>query len=122
MNCPHCHSTNTRKNGHTHYGKQNYLCTACKHQFVENGQDWFVSASEKDLIDKLLLERISLAGICRVCGVSESWLLKYIKKLYSNLPNDLNMDVILPNTNAYLSDRFDEEVLRITKKKRTVSH
>lgn len=117
MNCPHCHSKNSRKNGHTHYGKQNYLCNDCNHQFVEGGQDWFVSESDKILINKLLLERISLAGICRVCDVSESWILKYIKTLYSDLPDDLNADTILPNTDAYLSDRFDEEVHRLLKKK-----
>jgi hypothetical protein len=122
MVCPHCHSERTKKNGHTHYGKQNYQCTTCLRQFVEGGQEWFVDKSERSLIDKLLLERISLAGICRVSGVSESWLLSYIKTLYSNLPEDLNADCILPDTGAYLSDRFDEEVERIMKKKKTPLH
>lgn len=27
MNCSHCGSTTTKKNGHTHYGKQNYFCS-----------------------------------------------------------------------------------------------
>ena len=70
MDCPHCHSKNTKRNGHTSYGKQNYQCTECKRQFVEGGQYWYVSDSDKVIIDRLLLERISLAGICRVCDVS----------------------------------------------------
>jgi IS1 family transposase len=32
------------------------------------------------LIDKLLLEKISLAGICRTTGVSERWLQYYVNK------------------------------------------
>lgn len=113
MNCSHCGSTTTKKNGHTHYGKQNYLCHSCNRQFVEGGQDWFVSESDKNLINKLLLERISLSGICRVCNVSEQWLLAYIKKLYEALPDDLNADLTLPDIEVYLADRMDEEIGRI---------
>ena len=32
----------------------------------------------KDLIDKLLLEKIPLVGIARVTGVSERWLQTYV--------------------------------------------
>ena len=120
MNCPHCHSPRVRKNGHTHYGKQNHQCTACGRQFVELGPDWFVSESDKVLIDKLLLERLSLAGICRVCGIRMPWLLKYSKKLYESLPDDLHATLSLPDPEAYLDARMDEEIerLRRIKKKR----
>ena len=113
MRCSHCQGENTKKNGHTHYGKQNYYCHDCKRQFVEGGQQWFVSQSDKALIDKLLLERISLSGICRVCDVSEQWLLGYLKELYGCLPDDLNADQTLPDIEVYLSDRMDEEISRI---------
>jgi len=113
MKCSHCQTDNTKKNGHTHYGKQNYYCHGCNRQFVEGGQDWFIKPSEKVLIDKLLLERISLSGICRVCNVSEQWLLGYLKELYGNLPDDLNADAVLPDITLYLSDRMDEEISRI---------
>jgi hypothetical protein len=122
MNCPHCQSINIKKNGHTHYGKQNYQCKDCQRQFVESGQDWFVSPSEKALIRKLLLERISLSGICRVCGVSETWLLSYIKELYSSLPDDLNADLSLPDLEPYLSTRMEEEISRIEAIKKTQLH
>jgi IS1 family transposase len=39
-----------------------------------------ISESTRKLIDKLLLEKISLAGICRVTGVSERWLQYYVNK------------------------------------------
>ena len=113
MNCTRCGSENTKKNGHTHYGKQNYFCHNCGSQFVESGQDWFVSASERELIKKLLLERISLSGICRVCDVSESWLLQFIKELYTNLPDDLNADLSIPDLEGYLLEQMDEEIGRL---------
>jgi hypothetical protein len=84
---------------------------------VEGGTSWFVSSYEKSLIDKLLLERLSLSGICRVMNISESWLSGYLKTLYSNLPEDLNASAALPDKADYLSDRFEEEVVRIVKKK-----
>ena len=113
MKCSHCQTDNTKKNGHTHYGKQNYYCHSCHRQFVEGGQDWFIKVSDKVPIDKLLLERISLSGICRVYEVSEQWLLGYLKELYGNLPDDLNADAVLPDITSYLSDRMDEEISRI---------
>lgn len=122
MNCPDCQSTNIKKNGHTHYGKQNYQCTNCWRQFVEAGQAWFVNAADKALINKLLLERISLSGICRVCDVSETWLLRYIKELYDALPEDLNADLLLPNLEVYLADRMDEEISRLAVLKKIQLH
>jgi insertion element IS1 protein InsB len=43
------------------------------------------------LINKLLLERISLCGICRVVGVSLRWLLSFLIEIYQELPDDLNL-------------------------------
>jgi transposase-like protein len=62
------------KNGETQRGKQNYKCRNCGRQFVENPQ-W--KPKERDtfaLIDRMLLERMPLAGIARVLQLSESWL------------------------------------------------
>jgi hypothetical protein len=39
-----------------------------------------ISAETRKLIDKLLLEKISLAGISRDPGVSERWLQYYVNK------------------------------------------
>jgi insertion element IS1 protein InsB len=38
------------------------------------------------LIDRLLLERISLAGIARAAKVSERWLQDYVNEKYKNVP------------------------------------
>ena len=117
--CSHCGSAKTKQNGHTHYGKQNHFCHTCRRQFVAGGQDWFVSEEDKSLINKLLLERISLAGICRVCGVSQAWLLAYLKQLHGQLPDDLNADHCLPVLEDYLDARMDEEITRLTRLKKT---
>jgi len=122
MHCSHCNSANTKKNGYTHYGKQNYFCHHCPRQFVEGGQEWFVSDWDKSMINKLLLERISLAGICRVCDVSQQWLLAYIKELYAHLPDDLNADLTLADIELYLADRMDEEISRIQAIKKIQLH
>ncbi len=113
ISCSHCGSAKTKQNGHTHYGKQNHFCHGCQRQFVAGGQQWFVSDADKSLINKLLLERISLAGICRVCDVSQTWLLAYVRELYAQLPPDLGATPCLPDVEAYLADRFDEEISRL---------
>jgi len=117
LKCPFCDGENTKKNGHTHNGKQNHMCNNCERQFVKGGQDWFISDYQKDLVDKLLLERISLAGITRVLGISKAWLSAYLKDKYKDLPDDLNVDLSLPETEEYLEDRMDEEIDRLAKKK-----
>ena len=84
-NCPTCNSVHVVKNGHIHNGKQNFICRGCGRQFVENPTQKLISQETKDMIDKLLLERISLAGIVRVTGVSEAWLQNYVNKKYESV-------------------------------------
>lgn len=91
LTCPRCQLSHIKKNGHTHYGKQNHQCLMCGVQFVIRDQT--VSADTKQLIVLLLLERISLRGICRVTKVSLCWLLNFIEKLYNTTPDDLNFSV-----------------------------
>lgn len=88
LTCPECQLSHIKKNGHTYYGKQNHQCLICGRQFVI--KDETVSPEDKELIKKLLLERLSLRGICRVLGVSLCWLLNFIEKLYLANAADLN--------------------------------
>ena len=122
MQCPNCHSHRIKKNGISHTKKQNYYCHDCKRQFLEGGSSWFITEEEKELVDKLLLERISLAGIIRVVGVSQSWLSSYIKQLYNSLPDDLNASTSIPDIEEYLDDRMDEEISRIEAIKKIQVH
>jgi len=89
LRCPQCGLSHIKRNGYTHYGKQNYRCKDCDRQFVEESQH--IGEEMKDLIKALLLERLSLRGICRVTGVSLTWLLDFITELYVALPDNLNV-------------------------------
>jgi IS1 family transposase/transposase-like protein len=80
MKCPRYDSQHIVKNGHTHNGKQSFKCGDCARQFVIAPRHQPISESTKKLIDKLLLEKISLAGICMTTGVSERWLKYYVNK------------------------------------------
>ena len=91
--CPSCNSTNTKKNGHIHNGKQNHYCNQCSRQFVENREQPLISDHKRERIRKLLKERIPLRGICRAEGVSLRWLLGFIAELYQHLPDDLKFQI-----------------------------
>ena len=43
------------------------------------------------MIERLLRERISLRGICRVIGVGLRWLLSFIVARFTAAPADLNI-------------------------------
>ena len=93
ISCPRCNSTDAKKNGHIHNGKQNHYCKECGRQFVNNREQIIISAHKRERIQKLLMERIPLRGICRAEGVSLRWLLGFIANLYQHLPDDLNCQV-----------------------------
>lgn len=84
--CPRCQSTQVVKNGRIHNGRQNFKCRACSRQFVLNPTKKVIGQDSRELIDKLLLERLSLAGIARVTGVSEQWLQTYVNAKYQATP------------------------------------
>jgi len=86
MNCPACDSQRVIKNGSIHNGKKKFSCNDCGRQFVRNPQNKVIPKVTWDIVDKLLLEKIPIAGISRVTGISEPWLQKYINKKYENTP------------------------------------
>lgn len=93
MLCPDCGSERTIKNGTIHNGKQKYECKQCSRQFVENPQNKIISLDTRVLIDKLLLEKLPLAGIARVTDVSECWLQNYVNKKYSVIEQEVKVKI-----------------------------
>lgn len=83
--CPKCSSTQTVKNGRIHNGKQRFKCHKCGRQFIEHPQKKVIEQATRELIDRLLLERISLAGIARAVQVSEQWLQIYVNEKYAGV-------------------------------------
>ena len=84
--CPACDSTHVVKNGRTHNGKQNHKCRGCGGQFVEHPTNKVITEHTKAIIDALLLEKISLAGIARATSVSQPWLQQYVNQRYEGAP------------------------------------
>jgi hypothetical protein len=60
-------------------------------QFVQDPQNKPIDQATKNLIDKLLLERLSLAGIARGTGVSELWLQRYVNAKYAAVPRSVSV-------------------------------
>ena len=92
--CPSCSSHLVKKNGHIHNGKQNYRCLKCGRQFVLDPMQKVIDERTETLISRVLLERISLEGICRAFEVSMPWLLEFIDSLIAKIPQDLNAEVV----------------------------
>ena len=86
MHCPRCEGTQLVKNGSIHSGKPKWKCKECGRQFVTQATSNRISDDTKQLVDKLLLERLSLAAIVRVTGVSLRWLQYYVNAKYAAVP------------------------------------
>jgi insertion element IS1 protein InsB len=103
--CPTCGSDDVMKNGTTRRGKQNYKCRDCGRQFVENPQWQPIDPDSKAMIDRLLLERVPLAGIARVMQLSEDWLQRYVNRYYQAVPQVVQVQ---PKSKGKLAVQMDE--------------
>lgn len=80
MQCPKCGSSAVVKNGSIANGKKKFSCKECSRQFVENPERRRITDAEWRIVDRLLLEKISMAGIARAVLISKRWLQSYVKK------------------------------------------
>ena len=90
--CPQCGSKWYKRNGHTHTGKQNHRCKLCGRAFVLNPDHHVITEEQRTLIERLLLERISLRGICRAVGVGLQWLLQFMVARFRETPEHLYVE------------------------------
>jgi len=79
---PRCGDAHVVRNGTLHFGSPQLLCRACGRRFVAEPRKRPVSDERKDLVRRLLLERMSLRVIARVDGVSRGWLQGFVNDLY----------------------------------------
>jgi transposase-like protein len=79
------------KNGRIHNGKQRFKCQECGRQFVEQPTKKVIDSATRELIDRLFLERISLAGIARATQVSTQWLQTYVNEKYAQVPRSVQV-------------------------------
>lgn len=89
--CPMCASAKTVKNGRIHNSKQQFKCHDCGRQFIEQPTKKVIDQATRELIDRLLLERISLAGMARATQVSEQWLQTYVNEKYAKVPRQVQV-------------------------------
>ena len=88
--CPRCKSPKYKKNGHIHNGKQNHHCHGCGRQCVHCCEQYLIAEDKRGLIERLLVERIVLRGICRAVGVTLTWLLGFLVHCCEALPDHLH--------------------------------
>src|SRR2546428_12303669 len=65
---PQCTSPKYKKNGHIHNGKQNYRWHDCGRQGVHCFEQYLIAEDKRGLIERLLVERMSLRGMRRAAG------------------------------------------------------
>ena len=87
--CPAWGSTQFKKNGHLHSGKQPYQCKACRRQFVVSSEERIMASEQRTLLEHLPGERISRRGIWRAVGVSRTWLLPFMVERCAACPEHL---------------------------------
>jgi hypothetical protein len=91
-----------KKHGHIHNGKQNHQCKDCGRQFVECLEQYLVSEETRALVERLLLERLSLHGICRAVRVKLKWLLGFLVNCFEALPDPLHVQPITSNADVMI--------------------
>jgi hypothetical protein len=87
--CPQYGSRWYKRNRHIHTGKQNPRCKLCGRAFVLHPENQGITEEQRLLIERLLLERISLCGICRAVGVGLRWLLQFMVERFKAAPAHL---------------------------------
>lgn len=107
---PSCGSNVFKKNGINQHGDQNHKCLICDRQFVLDPQNKIISDETKSLVRRLLLEKLSLRGICRAAQVSQPWLLNFIQQEYAQVPQSLNVRVP-PESAGLILERLEADEL-----------
>jgi insertion element IS1 protein InsB len=100
--CPQCKSPKYKKNGHIHNSKQNHHCHDCGRQFVRCFEQYLIAEDKRGLIERLLVERISLRGICRAVGVTLKWLLGFLVQCFEALPDHLHVQSVTYHGNVMI--------------------
>jgi hypothetical protein len=76
--CLQCKSAKHKKNSYIYNGNKNHLCHDYERHFVRCFAQYLSAEDKRSLIEYLLLEHISLRGICRAEGAKLKWLLGFL--------------------------------------------
>jgi insertion element IS1 protein InsB len=100
--CSRCQSPKFKKNGYLHTGKQHHHCHACGRQCVRCFEQYLLAEGRRALIERLLLGRMSLRGICRAVGVTRKWLLGVLVQGVEALPDHLHVQPVTCTRNIMI--------------------
>ena len=103
--CPNCGSKEVSRNGKTRHDKQNFKCRECGRQFVLNPAWKPITEEQKELMSRMLLERISQAGIARVLQVSEDTVQRYVNSQATAVKKQVE---VTPKEKKRLNVQMDE--------------
>ena len=106
--CPQGTSSRFKKNGHIHNDKQNHHCHDCGRQFVQYCEPYLISEEKRGLIERLLMERITLRGLCRAVGFTLKWLVGFLVQCFATLPEHLHVHPVSCSHNV-LMQRLEVE-------------
>jgi transposase-like protein len=86
MNCPHCASDKTVKNGHRN-GKQNYLCRDCRRQCRDNPHQSYTQ-EVKALCVTMSLNGMGFRAIERVTGINHNSVINWVRQAAAAIPDE----------------------------------
>ena len=87
MQCSHCQSNQTVKNGRRN-GIQNYLCRSCERQFRETHTPQGYSLNVKEHCLKLYLNGMGFRAIERATQVCHNTVINWVKQAQQSLPDE----------------------------------
>src|SRR5688500_8048726 len=80
--CPRCAGTTVTRAGTTHNGVPSFRCKGCGRRFVARPRKGPVTDDRKDLVRRLLAERLGVRAIARATGLSRSWVQAFVNAVY----------------------------------------
>ena len=83
--CPRCGSQHVVRNGHDYKGSQKFHCKACGGYGTLQAQTGY-SADTRRLVQRVVLERLSLRGIERALHVSRRTVSRWLKGWIARVP------------------------------------
>jgi insertion element IS1 protein InsB len=113
LNCPHCFSAKVVKNGKKRNNSQNYLCKACKKQFLQEYFYWGSDVKIKRQILTLLVYGNGIRDISAILGVSKGCVLR-------TLVRNGSKTMIKPSKKRYNRVQIDELYSFVHTKKKKV--
>ena len=87
MHCPHCHSTDIKKNG-KRSSKQNHICAQCGRQFIDeyDPPKGYSQEFKRECLE-MYLNGMGFRAIERVKEVHHTTVIYWVKQLGQQLPD-----------------------------------